>query len=48
MIASPSAAPRLPTEKDDAQNLVKIEITGTNQEGDIATKGSAEVILPGK
>lgn len=36
------------TEKDVTQNLVKIEITGTNQEGDVATKGSAEVILPGK
>ena len=34
------------TEKDETQNLVKIEITGTNQEGGVATKGSAEVILP--
>ena len=36
------------TEKDDTQDLVKIEILGTNQEGDVTTKGSAEVILPGK
>lgn len=32
--------------KDEAEGVVRIEITGTNQEGEVSTKGTAEVILP--
>lgn len=35
-------------EKDVATGTVKLQITGTNQEGELNTKGSAEVILPKK
>ncbi len=35
-------------EKDDANGRVKLEITGANQEGEIATTGHAEVELPRK
>ncbi len=34
------------TEKDESRSVVKLEITGTNQEGEVTTKGSAEVELP--
>ncbi len=34
------------TEKDDSASLVTVEITGTNQTGQISTKGTALVELP--
>ena len=34
------------SEKDEALGVVKLEITGANQDGEIATKGAAEVELP--
>ncbi|MDP7241701.1 MAG: MaoC family dehydratase N-terminal domain-containing protein [Rhodospirillales bacterium] len=34
------------TGKDEESGTVSLEITGINQEGDMATKGSAEVVLP--
>ena len=34
------------TGKDDGTGAVSLEITGTNQEGDLATRGTAEVVLP--
>ncbi|MFQ6017350.1 MAG: MaoC family dehydratase [Kiloniellaceae bacterium] len=34
------------TQKDDARRLVTLEITGTNQQGEVATTGEAEVELP--
>ncbi|MGH6916176.1 MAG: hypothetical protein ACREJ0_00550, partial [Geminicoccaceae bacterium] len=34
------------TGKDAEQSAVQVEITGTNQEGEISTRGKAEVVLP--
>lgn len=34
------------SEKDEENNLVKLEITGTNQLGEVNTRGEAEVVLP--
>ncbi len=36
------------TAKDDAPGVVKLDITGTNQEGEVATAGNADVELPRK
>ncbi len=36
------------TAKDDAAGVVKLDITGTNQEGEVATAGNADVELPRK
>jgi len=33
------------SQKDDAQNTVTIDITGTNQTGQVATKGTAVIRL---
>ncbi len=35
-------------DKDESRSVVKLEITGTNQEGEVTTKGGAEVELPRK
>jgi acyl dehydratase len=35
-------------DKDQADGVIKLKITGTNQENEINTKGSAEVVLPRK
>jgi hypothetical protein len=32
--------------KDDEAGVVRIEITGTNQEGEVSTRGEADVVLP--
>jgi acyl dehydratase len=32
--------------KDEAGAVVQLEITGTNQEGEVSTKGNADVVLP--
>jgi acyl dehydratase len=34
------------TGKDAEQGAVQVEITGTNQEGEISTRGNADVVLP--
>ena len=34
------------TDKDEREAAVRIEITGTNQEGEVSTKGDALVVLP--
>jgi hypothetical protein len=31
---------------DEASDVVRIEITGTSQEGEVSTRGEAEVVLP--
>jgi acyl dehydratase len=34
------------TGKDEDQGLVRLEVTGTNQESEVSTRGEAEVLLP--